>query len=245
MEDQIYELLVNKDEITWQGLLYDLVKQENMNPWDIDISRLSQRFLESLRKLREMDFRVSGKIILAAAILLKIKSERLLGEDLDNLDRLFTQSEETEDIFEDLGLAIQRGNVSIEDMRLIPRTPQPRKRKVSIFDLVNALQKAMEVKKRKTLREMPEINIRIPHKKVDITELIKLTYTKVRVHYSKNKNILTFSVLCPSDTREDKVYTFIPLLHLSNQDQRKVDLLQEKNFGEIQITLAKKEPLQA
>jgi len=245
MEDWLYEILVDKDEITWQGLLYDLVKQENMNPWDIDISRLSQRFLESLRKLREMDFRVSGKILLAAAILLKIKSDRLLGEDLNNLDRLFTQSEETEDIFEDLGLAIQQGNVTIEELRLIPRTPQPRKRKVSIFDLVNALQKAMEVKKRKTLREIPEINIRIPPKEIDISELIKLIYTKIRVHYNKNKNTLTFSTLCGSDKKEDKVYTFIPLLHLSNQDQRKVDLLQEKNFGEIQITLAKKESLQA
>ncbi|MEM3127349.1 MAG: ScpA family protein [Candidatus Woesearchaeota archaeon] len=243
MEDHIFDLIVNKDEITWQSLLYQLVQQENMNPWDIDVSLLAQKFLDSLRQIRQMDFRVSGKILLAAAILLKIKSERLLGEDLDNLDRLFSQSEEeNEDLFTNLAAAIEQGTVSLEEVRLIPRTPQPRKRKVSIFDLVNALQKAMEVKKRKTLREVPDININIPYKKVDMTELIKDVFSRVRVYYIKNKNQkLTFSLLCPSEKKEDKVYTFIPLLHLSNQDQRKIDLFQETQFGEIQIMIAKKE----
>ena len=42
-------------------------------------------------------------------------------------------------------------------------------------------------------------------------------------------------------TKEDKVFTFIPLLHLTNQ--RKIDLNQENHFGEIEIVLAKREEL--
>ena len=53
-----------------------------------------------------------------------------------------------------------------------------------------------------------------------------------------NQNSLTFSQLVPSGTKEDKIYTFIPLLHLSNQ--RKIDLSQKEHFGEIEIMLHSK-----
>ena len=46
---------------------------------------------------------------------------------------------------------------------------------------------------------------------------------------------LTFTQLIPSDAKKDKVLTFIPLLHLTNQ--RKIDLIQEKHFSEIEIKL--------
>ena len=53
-----------------------------------------------------------------------------------------------------------------------------------------------------------------------------------------NDNKLTFTKLIPSNSREDKVYTFIPLLHLTNQ--RRIDLEQEKHFGEIEVYLKTK-----
>ncbi|MFH2028457.1 MAG: segregation/condensation protein A, partial [Nanoarchaeota archaeon] len=49
----------------------------------------------------------------------------------------------------------------------------------------------------------------------------------------------TFSQLIPDDTREGRVYTFIPLLHLTNQ--RKVDLEQYQHFGDIEIMLRTKQ----
>ena len=95
--DQVLEIIFDKDDITWQSMLYELVRTEQMDPWDIDVSLLAQRFLEMLKTLKETDFRVSGKIILAAAILLKLKSSRLLNEDISNLDRLFAQTDEEEE----------------------------------------------------------------------------------------------------------------------------------------------------
>ncbi|HIJ18947.1 TPA: segregation/condensation protein A, partial [Candidatus Woesearchaeota archaeon] len=82
-----------------------------------------------------------------------------------------------------------------------------------------------------------------PHKKSrDITELIREIYGRIRVFFGATpKGKLTFQQLLPSDSREDKVHTFIPLLHLSQQ--RKVDLSQEEPFGEIGVSLAVKEEL--
>ena len=237
--ERIFQLLYNQDEVTWQTLLYELVKKEEMNPWDINISMLTKKYIETIKKLKELDFRISGKVLLAAAILLKIKSNRLLNEDLSELDRLLTESEE--DLTGELDLGDNKAYDRSENHPLIPRTPQPRKRKISVFDLVNALEKALEVKKRRVLNSIPPMNVKIPEKKRDITQVIREVYSKILSFFTRNnQNKLTFSRLVPSKTKEDKIYTFIPLLHLTTQ--RKVHLEQKEHFGEIEIMLnAKKD----
>jgi len=228
--ERILQILYSKDEITWQSVLYELVKKEGMNPWEIDISKLTKNYIETIKKLEELDFRISGKVLLAAAILLKMKSNRLLNEDLSEFDRLLTEEEE---LVQELDLEephYEQGEKPI----LIPRTPQPRKRKVSIFDLVEALEKALEVKQRRVLNSIPPMDVKIPEKKRDITEVIMEVYSKIKSFFT-NQNKLTFSQLLPSQSKEDKINTFIPLLHLTTQ--RKVNLEQKEHFGEIEITL--------
>lgn len=219
------------DEITWQSLIYDLVKAEGMDPWDIDVSKLAHRYIEMLKKIKEMDLRVSGKVVLAAAILLKVKSNYLLEEDVLNFDKLMHPDEYTEDALYEH----EQKKLSFDPTgaRLIPRTPQPRKRKVSIYELVDALRQALEVKRRR--KEILEsINIRLPEKKIDISKLIEILYQKIENHLSERDG-LTFSQLVKSNKKEDIINEFVPLLHLSNQ--HKVDLEQQSHFGEIEIML--------
>jgi len=236
--DRIFSIIFSKtDEVTWQSIIYELVKTEQMDPWDIDVSILTQKYIEMLRSLKEHDFRISGKVVLAAAILLKLKSNKLVGDDLNDLDRLLIGVEEKMDEFgfEENHLRQEIGEIP----SLIPRTPQPRKRKVSIFDLVEALEKALEVKRRRLFRSVPPQDLEAPKKKKDITLIIREVYTKIRTFFlGAFKDKLTFQKLLPSESKEDKVYTFIPLLHLAQQD--KIELVQDKPFGEIQILLKKK-----
>ena len=238
--EKIFELLYAKDEVTWQSLLYELVKTEQMDPWDINISSLTKKYIDTIKKLKELDFRVSGKVLLAAAILLKIKSNRLLNEDLSEFDRLLADPEE---LMEDIALeeSYQRQD-ALEKPILIPRMPQPRKRKVSIFDLVEALEKALEVKKRRVMNSIPPLHLEAPKKTIDITQVLKNVYGRIISFFSSdNKNKLMFSQLTPSQSKEDRIYTFIPLLHLSNE--RKIELAQKEHFGEIEIMLASKKEI--
>jgi len=243
MQERIFELLFDKDEITWQSIILDLIKTEQMDPWDIDISLLSRKYLEMLKKLKDLDFRISGKIVLAAAILLRIKSNKLVGEDITELDRLLAGKdldELQEDFYEELENEFEAGQGStvFDKPLLTPRTPQPRKRKVSVYDLMGALQKALEVKKRRVMRSIPTSKVEVPKKSVEITSIIKEVYGKITGFFFKNKSKkLTFTELIPSSSKEDKVLTFIPLLHLTNQ--RKINLLQKEHFGEIEIMLNK------
>ena len=236
--EQVLEIILDKDEITWQTIIMDLIKKEEMDPWNVNVSLLTAKYIEMVKTLKEHDFRLSGKVILAAAMLLKVKSHKWLTEDIANLDSLFSSAEEMDELLDGIEDDYYQPR-EVVDATLIPRTPQPRKRKVSIYDLVNALEKALEVKHRRVLRDMPVLDVKAPVKKRDITEVIKDMYVKIKGYFKANSaKRLTFSKLIPSDTKEDKIYTFIPLLHLTNQ--RKIDIEQYQQFGEIEVILKQK-----
>jgi len=236
--EKIFDILFDKDEITWQTIIYELINSDEMDPWDIDISLLTHKYIAMLKKLKELDFRISGKVVLAASILLKIKSNRLVGEDLEALDQLFAQKNEDDiqDLFDEEVPFPERALFQENKPFLLPRTPQPRKRKVSVYDLVNALEKALEVKRRRVFQSMPELSIEIPKKSKDITSIIKNVYYQIKHFFSINSGkTLTFTKLLPSESKEDKVYTFIPLLHLAHL--RKIDLKQDIPFSDIEIII--------
>lgn len=234
MQDRIYNMLMQKDEITWQSIIHDLVRSGEMNPWDIDISLLSKRYLETLKTLKEAHFLISGKVILAAALLLRIKSDKLLTENIANLDQhLFSQGETEE--FSDFNENLEKIKL-LENPKLTVKTPLTRKRKVSINDLMGALQRALEVDQRRTMKRLREeehlSKVKIPERKIDITLLIKNVYDKILDFFNK-KPTLTFSELVASERKEDKIMTFIPMLHLVNHG--KIDVEQKEHFGEINI----------
>ncbi len=243
-QEQIFDLLFNQDEITWQSIIYELVRENKMDPWDVDISLLAQRFVETLQTLKKMDFRISGKILLAAAILLRLKSSRFIDTDLAAFEQLMQSSEELaeefyEELEHDLAEAVPAEASEREEFRLVPRTPQPRKRKVSVFDLVEALEKALEVRNRRISRPKPKApRVEAPKDVMDISLLLDSVFAQIRDYYSSNTKRLSFTMLLPSQSKEDKVQTFIPLLHLTTQ--RKIDIEQYEHFGEIFIDLLQK-----
>ncbi|HUS50768.1 MAG TPA: segregation/condensation protein A, partial [Candidatus Paceibacterota bacterium] len=122
-QDQIHDLLFNR-EIGWQEVIYDLINTEQLNPWDINITILTDKYLEQVQKFEEANFFVSGKVLLAAALLLRIKSEILLNKYIKSIDEiLFGKKEKKQQILE---------RIEIEDEipELILRTPLPRFKKV-------------------------------------------------------------------------------------------------------------------
>ena len=232
MQDRLYDMLLKEEEITWQSIILDLIKTEQMNPWDIDISLLTKRYLERIQDLKDANFFISGKILLAAALLLRIKSYKLVDKDLADFDNILFPPEENLDSIEDLhDYHIDSDSIP----KLAVKSPLARKRKVSVKDLIDALKKALDVSKRKELKMLEEKNFKspeMPEKKVDITQLIKDIYDRL-LEFFKKKEKITFNELVNSDRKEDKFLTLIPLLHLDNKE--KITLEQEKHFGDIHI----------
>ncbi|MBI4448262.1 segregation/condensation protein A [Candidatus Woesearchaeota archaeon] len=232
MLERIYSLLMKEEEITWQDIIYSLVKSEEMNPWDIDISVLTKRYIETIKMLESMDFFLSGKVLLASAILLKIKSEKLVGEDIENFDSFLFHSD---DVVEDLTDFVGQQRIILDVPPLAIKTPQARKRKVSVQDLIQSLAKALEVSKRRFIRRQAELSYSvplIPIKKINITELIRDVYSKIKSLFDKKEEV-TFSKLIIPGNKESAILTFLPLLYLDTQ--QKIDLKQEQPFGEIYV----------
>ncbi|MBR9692906.1 segregation/condensation protein A [Candidatus Woesearchaeota archaeon] len=242
-QEQIFQILFENDELTWKQIIFGLIESEEMDPWDIDISLISHKFIEMLKTLKQMDFRISGKIVLASAILLKMKSKRLVEEEVAALDQLISSADDPIDMgfFEEFPMdgAILLGDQPFKKAKpkLVPRTPQPRKRKVSVYDLVEALEKALETDA-KRVRSIPKLikEAKVPRDHVDMSALLRAVYDQVNGHYkAESPAVLTFDDLIPSEEKEDKVLTFIPLLHLDFQ--RKVDVRQKQHFGQINVHL--------
>ncbi|MBT3985368.1 segregation/condensation protein A [archaeon] len=232
MEDQVYNLLMKDEEVTWQSIIHNLIKTEEMDPWDVDVTKLTQRYIKTVRGMQDMNFFISGKVVLASAILLKIKSNKFIDEDINNFDNfLFHQDEEIEDL--DDYVDFHEHKVDIPKLGI--KTPQARKRRVSVNDLIGALEKALKVDSRRRLRLQRFLTFnkpKIPEKSVDISYLISELYNKI-VSIFKKKEVVEFTELLKEPTKEEKILTLLPLLHLDHH--MKVDLQQDEAFGEIYI----------
>ncbi len=223
--EQIIKIILDKGNIDWQNLLYELVKYEQMDPWDIDIILLTKRFIQIINALKEMDFNLSGKMLLAAALLLKLKSEYLLQESVD---------QEQENDFNEEPIQDNTEIDFTEPPAIVPRLPKPRIRKISIYELVDSLERAMKVNQRKLKRmsEKEKQEIKVPEKKIDIEVLISKVFSRLKKLFRRKRKVKFFELI-KTKSREEIVYTLLPLLYLANEE--KVILEQEKPFEDIII----------
>lgn len=232
-QEQVHGLLFG-DRLSWQTIIYDLINTEELDPWDINLSLLAQKYLEKVKEIEETNFFVSSKVLLAAALLLRIKSEILLNEYLPSLDEILFGKKEEKRYFQ------ERIELDEDIPELSVRTPLPRFRKVTLDELMQALGKAITTENRRIKRIIVakqqefETYTSIPKKRINIRDQIKGVYDKLRGIFSDREHKLAFSEFA-GKSDEERVSTFVPLLHLDNQ--HKVWLEQESHFNEIWILL--------
>ena len=102
-QEQIHNILFNR-EIGWQEIVYDLINTEQLDPWNINIIILSNKYLERIQELEEDNFFISSKVLLAAALFLRIKSEILLNKYIRSIDEiLFGNKQEVRKPLERMG----------------------------------------------------------------------------------------------------------------------------------------------
>ena len=169
-QEQIHDLLFNK-ELGWQEIIYDLINTEQLNPWDINIIVLTDKYLERIQGLEEEDFFISSKVLLAASLLLRIKSEILLNKYIKSIDEiLFGKKEKTK-------YSMERIELEEEIPELIPRSPMPRFKKVTLKELIESLNKAITTENRRIKKEITgknalrEVSFSIPKRKFTIYNL--------------------------------------------------------------------------
>jgi chromatin segregation and condensation protein Rec8/ScpA/Scc1 (kleisin family) len=237
-EDTFLKTLVEQDDITWQSMLLELVNDGSMDPWDIDLGVLSSNFIKILNEMKETNLKISGKVILASTIMLRLKSGRFIDTDLARLESLISSMNDTDDEFDDGEEQTYLEGGVRRNYKIYPRSPQPRKRKVSVYDLVRALEGVIEKQKIRVQKRKPQTEMEYHTKNVDMNIVLREVFDSLynRVEATKSTQ-MKFSDIVPSNERGDIVATFLPLLHLTNQ--RVTDLHQDEAFSDFNINVIK------
>jgi segregation and condensation protein A len=209
-------------------ILLEMARSGEIDPWNIDIIDVTDRFLAKLVEREKVDLRASARTLLYASILLRMKSDILVS----------APPPEPEDEPPELGIEPD------ELPSLEPRHRRPSARPVTLQELIVELQRAVATRDishmRKSLRiEKPrgktiEDVLSIAHEE-DIERSILELGSRLDREFAYREFVM-FSELVSDSTPRGIVDVYLPLLFLASR--KYVMLIQEEIFEDIIIRRA-------
>ena len=223
-------------------LLLDLIKKQEMNIHDIQISQITSQYLDYLHQLETLNVDVSAEFIYMAATLIYIKSKMLLPPDplagaeeqaADPREELVQRLLEHEKYKSAAQLLYQRQQIeenvwSKPDRSLYHDESTEGELVVSLVDLVRVFQQVLERKK-----EVARIELQ--HETFTVAQMIAQLRGQILASDTSSISLIEFFEACPS--RHAMIVAFLAVLEMVKLQA--VVLTQEKQFGEIFIKKAK------
>ena len=223
-------------------LLLYLIKKEEVDIYEVNLTKLATQFIEHVELMRSFDLEVAGEFLVMASTLMFIKSRELLpveqqvvveGEDEGEDPRweLIRQLVEYKK-FKDAAAQLQ--SLELRQENIFPRRPgkldfessnAPVKTEAGIFDLLNAVNAVLKrfQQKEAGTREIYEDKWTVSEK----MEFVLGTIT--------SRGSVRFSELfATAANRSEVVCTFLALLELIRLKQ--LQCLQPEPFAEIEIS---------
>ncbi|MEB3828014.1 segregation/condensation protein A [Phormidium sp. CCY1219] len=251
------------------ALLIDLAKQGEIDPWDVQVIDVIDRYLSRLVQVheagqvqREAALSESGQAFLYASMLVLLKADALARSE-SLMDEAETAEEETEELVDEADEMNDPTLPKQLELQLKRRAvaPTPKKRRVTLQELIEQLQlMSMAMENQPRRRSKRHKGTRSPASTVraltELAEQENLSEIAARLEQfllayaqevGSDRNWLELESLLErwkSGTREskpapshlkhhDRVGVFSALLMLSAQS--KVELVQEKFYGELKI----------
>jgi segregation and condensation protein A len=212
------------DQPDWKSILISLVKSERMDPWNIDVKVLAQKYLEKIKSMQHSDLRLPANAILASAILLKFKARAL---------RLSSIEEEVDLDFKSL--------LTEEQLLggMMPELVNPRlvrEGKVTLDQLVESIESILEKTKIKVQRELSGRNrpqFQIPFQGMNVNAIMEEVMHAVKKH-ADSTGLALFSHLAQGHKPGHVIELFLGLLFLVNNGR--LAAWQDSLFGEIFVS---------
>ncbi len=219
-------------------LLLFFIKRDEMDIYDIPISKITKEFLEYVNFIKELDLEYAGDFILLASTLMHIKAKMLLPREVDEkgeiidprselVDRLleykrYKEMAEELNYFESVGRSISfRGNNQYDES-VKPADYEILLRNVTVFDLVKAFQKAI-----KQVKEEPVHIIKKPPVSIDDQMLF------IRSKLTIFRELHFLSLVNEIRERIRLVVTFIALLEMIKM--QKIGLRPSDDFNDFVV----------
>ena len=224
-------------------LLLYLIKKEEVDIYEVNLTRLATQFIEYIDLMRQFDLEIAGEFLVMASTLMYIKSRELLpvdqqvqveGEEEGEDPRweLIRQLVEYKK-FKDAAARLQV--LEAEQENIFPRVPgklefenaaPPPKPDVSIFDLLNAVNGVLQrFNKREDLGDIFEDKWTVSEK---IEFVLRLVAERGMVRFAE--------LFAGAASRAEVICTFLALLELIRL--RQLACAQAEEFGEIEIRRA-------
>ena len=240
-----YSIKINEFEGPLDLLLH-LIKQSNIDIYDIEISEITKQYLDYINKMEELNINVASSYIVMAAELMEIKSKSLLpkkeeeneeeDEEVISKENLINKLIEYKKYKEMAPsfkiLESNRQNIYIKSPEKLNNYLDEiivKNEDTSVDDLVEAFKKFLE---RKNL-EKP-ITTKITNKEYSVKE---------RKHNIKNilreKKKVLFTELFEENNTGFIIVTFLSILEMTKE--KEIIIKQDTNFSNITIELKVKE----
>lgn len=219
-------------------LLLFFIKRDEINIYDIPISKITKEFLEYVNLIKFLDLETAGEFILMASTLMHIKARMLLpkeydekGEEIDpraDLVKALLEYKRYKEMSEELSFLESnqrkisfRGNFS-QDISNPPDDFETLLGNITVYDLAKVFRRVIEGIKTKPVHQIKKIN-------VSITEQIDYILKKM-----ENQNQLHFlSLVAGMKQKIVVIVTFIALLELVKS--KKLGLKVSDNFNDFLI----------
>jgi len=228
-------------------LLLYLIKKEEVDIYDVNLTQLATQFIEYIEVMRLLDLEIAGEFLVMASTLMYIKSRELLpleqqveteGEDEGEDPRweLIRQLVEYKK-FKDAAAQLQ--TLEARQENVFPRLPaRPEfaaeplgKSDASLFDLLNAVNAILKrVALQPDSRDVFEDRWTVSEK---IELLMKAIAERAALKFSE--------LFAGAMSRTEVVVTFLALLELIRL--RQLVAVQPEAFGEIEIRRAEVQPM--
>jgi segregation and condensation protein A len=191
----LYKIKLDKFEGPLDLLLF-FIKRDELDIYDIPISKITGEFLEYVNFIKMLDLEVAGDFILMAATLMHIKVRMLLpreidekGEEIDpraDLISALLEYKKYKEMSEELSFfessqrkVSYRGNFTL-DHKESPLEYDILLKNITIFDLAKAFKKAIEGLKPQPVHEIEKINITIDEQ---IEYILNRINSEIEVHF--------------------------------------------------------------
>ena len=237
-------------------IILDLVREGKLDPWNIDIVDLYDKYMKRISELKQDNLRSVGKAILFSSTLLKIKSDILQGISINDFDP------EPMDYFEDDNfetdyeqMQIPTNNIVSFDEVLQRRTSVRlnRKRNVTLKDLIRHIQFYEDLEKKyaiKSALDRKERRVRnySSLKAAEIKELAHEEYVEEVVEKMRQNLCQILSREENIELRElcllgfDRSSAFIALLFLAREEEYEIS--QKDFYGKLYVQKAKEKEVE-
>jgi len=231
-------------------ILVSMAKTGKVNPWNIDIVDITDKYLTQLFQMKSQNLRLTGRTLLFAAILLKLKSnilENIEMVEFEPNEEQFDEFDISDDFNAEEDYSHNKNNVISIDEVLQRRTSirLNRNRVVTLKDLIRQLEFYEMIDKKQSLKNAHErakrrVRSYANLSSEDIINLAHDEYIEDGVQRLKENLEQIFKRESRVELTEltllgmDKISAYIALLFLSAESD--YELVQDEFYAELYVT---------